>query len=178
MSQMTRALEIRSFRAEDGAACHELRRAAFLGVFSGFLPPDAAQAGAESYGVAEFTEQIGAMETYVAVRGEVLVGFCSIRVLSATHAELLYLYVASDHRGTGIGSQLVRHTEQRALRAHPELTTLCLDTAVPEYNQSFWERMGYRPAGPSFCDYPAGRIPAVRLEKRVGSPGFDRGFPE
>jgi GNAT superfamily N-acetyltransferase len=176
--EMTRELQIRSFRAEDGAACHELRHAAFLGVFSTFLPPNAVLAGAKSYGVSEFTERIGAMETCIAVRDEVLIGFCTIRVLSATHAELLYLYVASDHRGTGVGSQLARHAEQQLLRSHPGITTLFLDTAVPEYNQSFWERLGYRPVGPSSCDYPSGRIPAVRLEKRVGSPGFDRRFPE
>jgi ribosomal protein S18 acetylase RimI-like enzyme len=175
---MTQALQIRNFRAEDGASCHELRRAAFLGVFGGFLPSDSVKAGAESYGVAEFAERIGDMETCVALRGEVVIGFCTIRLLPATSAELLYLYIASDHRGTGVGSMLARHAEQQLLRSHPEITTLLLDTAVPEYNQSFWERLGYRPVGPSSCDYPSGRIPAVRLEKRVGSPGFDRGFPE
>jgi GNAT superfamily N-acetyltransferase len=173
MWRMDGALRIRNFRAADGAACHELRRAAFLGVFGGFLSQEAARAGAQSYGVAEFAERIGAMETCVAVRGGVMIGFCTIRVLPATSAELLYLYVASDHRGTGVGSQLARHTEQQVLRSHPEITTLFLDTAVPEYNQSFWERLGYRPAGPSSCDYPSGRIPAVRLEKRV-----DRSDPE
>ena len=162
-------MEIRDYENGDGAACQELRRAAFHGVFSGILSQDAVQAGAESYTVAEFSERIGTMETCVAVVGDVVVAFCTIRVLSPTRAELLYLYVGADHRGTGIGSRLVRRAERRISDLHPELETICLETAVPGYNQPFWERMGYRFVGASTCDYPTAKIPAVRLEKRSGT---------
>jgi ribosomal protein S18 acetylase RimI-like enzyme len=164
---VNRAAEIRDYRSEDGAACHELRRAAFLGIFRRFLPKDAFQAGAESYGFDDFAERIGAMATFVATVDESVVGFCSMQVPSPTCAELLYLYIGSVHRGAGLGSRLVRHAEQRVSKAHPNLEKFFLDTAVPEYNQSFWERVGYRQVGTSFCDYPTGRIPAVRLEKGV-----------
>lgn len=164
---MSQVPEMRDYRTEDGAVCHALRRRAFLDVFGKSLPQDAAQAGADSYGVSEFSERIGAMETFVATVGEAVAGFCSIRLLSPTRAEILYLYVSSEHRRSGIGSRLARHAEQRVSSSHPELETLFLDTAIPEYNQAFWERIGYRLMGPSSCDYPTGSIPAVRLEKRV-----------
>jgi len=164
---VTRAMEIRDFRVEDGEACHQLRRGAFLEVFSSFLPADAVRTGAESYSVAEFTRRIHALETFVAVALGGVVGFCSVRMVSPTRAELLYLYVSSGCQMTGVGSQLVRHAEWRVSVARPELTAFFLDTAVPEYNQSFWEHMGYVLVGPSSCEYPSGKIPAVRLEKHL-----------
>jgi GNAT superfamily N-acetyltransferase len=167
--------EIRDYQHGDREACHELRRSAFSGIFSSFLDKEAIRAGAESYGVSEFGERIGAIETFVATLGEIPVGFCSIRIHSPEQAELLYLYVRADHRGAGIGSQLVRHAEERVSRAHPELVTLFLDTAVPGYNGTFWERMGYRPVGTSYCEYPTGKIPALRFEKRVSGLAAEEG---
>ena len=160
-------MEIRNYRSGDGAVCHELRRDAFLSIFSRSLPPDVVQTGADSYNVTEFAQRISTMKTYIALESDVVVGFCTIRILLPTRGELLYLYVGADHRGTGIGTRLAREAEQRVSSSFPELETIFLDTAVPEYNQVFWERIGYRLVGPSSCDYPTGRIPAVCLEKRV-----------
>lgn len=89
---MSQALEIRDYTPSDGVICHGLRRSAFLGAFSESLAPDTAQIGADSYGVAEFAEQIGALETYVATIGGAVVGFCTIRVrwrYSAGHQFLI-----------------------------------------------------------------------------------------
>jgi GNAT superfamily N-acetyltransferase len=164
-------LEIREFRTEDGTACYELRRSAFLGVFTGVLSPKAAQMGADSYSAAEFSRRIGGMVTHVATLGSEIAAFCTIRKESQTHGELLYLYVGEKHRGTGIGSALVRYSEKRVLELNPNLGTLYLETAVPKYNQPFWERMGYRFVGSSVCEYPTGSIPAVRLEKSIKGHG-------
>jgi ribosomal protein S18 acetylase RimI-like enzyme len=170
MLEKSQTVEMRDFRPEDGAACHRLRRDAFLGVFGSVLSQEAAQAGAESYSAFEFAERIGAMTTLVALTGNAIVGFCAVRMVSRTRGELLYLYVAEDHRGTGVGAALALHAEQRMADSYPELETLYLDTAVPDYNQLFWERMGYRFLESSVCRYPTGSIPAVRLEKRLRNP--------
>lgn len=160
-------IEIRDYDARDAAACHELRRSAFLGTFNSFLPRGAVEAGAGSYSSEGFGQRIGAMSTFVATVDGAVVGFCTIHVISARRAELLYLYINLVHRGEGLGPRLVRHAEQRVLKAEPGLETIFLDTAVPHYNQSFWEHLGYSYAGTSSCDYPTGRIPAARLEKTV-----------
>jgi len=161
------ATAIRDFTPADGVVCHSLRRSAFLGAFSASLAPDAALAGAGSYDVAEFAERIAALETLIATIGESVVGFCTIRVDPPDRAEVLYLYIDSQRHGAGIGSRLVHESERRVLSSHPAITTLYLDTAVPNYNQAFWERMEYRYVGSSTCSYPSSRIPAVRLEKAV-----------
>lgn len=172
---MTPTLVIRNYAPEDGKVCHKLRRDAFYGVFSRTLSVGAVRAGAEAYGVTEFAERIGSMETSVASIGGMVVAFCSIRLLTATEAELLYLYVHPDHRGAGIGSRLARHAECGVREIHPELETVFLDTAVPEYNQAFWMHIGYRFEGTSVCDYPTGQIPAVRLRKRIGESTTNQG---
>jgi ribosomal protein S18 acetylase RimI-like enzyme len=160
-------LEIRGFCPEDGPACHELRRAAFLGAFASVLSQEAVQTGAGSYSIPEFTERIREMMTYVASTDSGIAGFCSIQQQSRTQAELVYLYVDEEHRGAGIGSALVRQAERSLSDLNPMLETLFLQTAVPKYNQAFWERMGYRFVEAGVCEYPTGRIPAVRLEKKM-----------
>lgn len=164
---MRHTVEIRDYHSQDGAACHELRRSAFLDTFAAFLPRDAVEAGAASFCVDDFRRRIGVMATFVATLDGTVVGFCSIRMISERRAELLYLFVGSMHRGSGIGPRLVRHSEQQVTKAEPALETIFLDTAVPQYNRAFWEHLGYRYVGSSFCDYPTGKIPAVRLEKAV-----------
>ena len=167
ITRVSKTFEIRGFEPRDGTACHELRRAAFQGDFSGYLTKDQVDAGAGSYSARDFSERIAGMETFVAAVDRAVIGFCTIRVIKAARAEILYLYIGSGHRGDGLGSRLVRHAEQQVLEAHPRLETLYLDTAVPEYNRGFWERLGYRSAGTSLCEYPGGTIPALRLEKQV-----------
>ena len=164
---MNQAIKIRDYVPSDGVICHRLRRDAFLRVFSESLSDSATQTGADSYDVVEFAQRIGAMETFVATMEGFVIGFCTIRIDSPAHAEVLYLYIDLQHRGVGIGSRLIRHAEKKVLRLYPEISSLYLDTAIPEYNQGFWEAMGYRYVGSSTCDYPNARIPAVRLEKRI-----------
>ena len=164
---MNPVIAIHDYGVSDGVTCHRLRRDAFLEVFSEILPDKDVRAGADSYDVSEFADRIGTMETIVATMEGNIVGFCTIRIDSPERAEILYLYIDTQHRGTGIGSSLIRHAEKQVLRVNPEISSFYLDTAVPEYNQRFWEAMGYRYVGSSTCDYPNARIPAVRLEKKI-----------
>lgn len=158
---------LRAFTPADGPACHALRRDAFLEAFRDHLDDAAARRGAESYDASAFTVLLAGMTTRVAERDGAVVGFCAVRESSATTAELLYLYIDPAARGARLGTELACRAEEDFLGAHPGVTTLVLDTAVPGYNQVFWERQGYRYVGESSCAYPDGDIPAVRLAKQV-----------
>jgi GNAT superfamily N-acetyltransferase len=161
-------MAIRAYRPEDAAACYRLRREAFLGVFRESLTEDAAMVGADSFSPSEFAARIGDMQTLVATSGGEIVGFCTTQMLSEDEAELLYLYIEKDHRGLGIGSRLVHQAEQLAASSCSVLRTIVVTTAVPDYNKGFWERMGYRSKGTTMCDYPTGKLTALRLEKNAG----------
>lgn len=158
---------IRPFDAADGPFCHALRREAFLRVFSRDLDTHAIRAGAEAFDPEEFGEMIGALDSFVVMEGAERVGFCTIRYPEEATAEILYVYVDLAHLGEGIGSRLVRQAESWITEQHPEVTSIVLDTAVPRYNQAFYEHLGYAEHSRTVCRYPAGEVKAVRLVKGV-----------
>ncbi len=67
----------------------------------------------------------------------------------------------------GIGSELLLHFEEYAKNYLPDIETIIVDTIIPKYNQKFYEKIGYKKVRESFCDYPSGKIRAVRLEKEL-----------
>jgi ribosomal protein S18 acetylase RimI-like enzyme len=170
---MAQCFDIRDYAPGDGEFCHALRQKAFLTTFSEILSRDAVRIGADSYTALQFADRIAAMETCVATIAKKVVGFCAIQLVSQERAELLYLFVDHQYRRGGIGSGLVREVECRVLNAHPDVVLFHLDTVVPQYNQGFWERMGYQSVGPSICNYPNGGIAALRLRKIIQSVTHD-----
>lgn len=81
--------------------------------------------------------------------------------------EILFLYVRLDYLRKGIGAQLVRYLENWVRKQHREIERIRVDTAVPKYNQEFYEKIGYSKAGESEYQYPNGSIKAVRLVKEL-----------
>ena len=169
MSKNKTKIKIRSFETADGRFCHRLRSAAFHRIFSLELDQDAVEAGAGAYSPEDFGKLIGALDSFVAEAGSDPVGFCTIRYPDERTAEILYVYVDLTHLGEGIGSSLVAHAERWVRERHPEVISIVLDTAVPDYNQKFYERLGYSVLGPAVCRYPAGEVRAVRLVKRFAA---------
>jgi ribosomal protein S18 acetylase RimI-like enzyme len=159
---------IRPFEPADGHFCHALRREAFLKVFSRELEAHAVRAGAEAFDPVEFGRMIGEMDSFVATDGAERVGFCVIRYPERGTAEILYVYVDLARLGQGIGSRLVSHAEAWIREKHPDVSAIVLDTAVPRYNQAFYEHLGYTEQGRAVCRYPTGEANAVRLMKSVG----------
>ena len=158
---------IRLFKSSDAKACFAMRYEAFTQVFSQELSPQAVELGANAYDSVEFGRMIGSMNSFVAVVDEQPVGFCTVRLLDESTAEILCLYVSLNYIKCGIGKNLVRHVEKWIGTQYPGIERLVLDTAVPLYNQKFWERVGYKKREESACTYPGGEIPAVRLEKSL-----------
>ena len=161
---------IRPFIAHDAEACFNLRHEAFTQIFSQELSPQSVDVGANAYNPVEFGHFLGGMDTFVAVVEGQPVGFCTLRVLDATTAEILYLYIKLDRLKRGIGSGLVRYVENWMALHYPDISRLVLDTAVPLYNQKFWERIGYSKMKESVCRYPRGDVAAVQLGKDLDSP--------
>jgi GNAT superfamily N-acetyltransferase len=167
MSKMKAKIDIRPFEAGDGPFCYALRRGAFHRVFSRELDPRAIETGAEAYDPDEFGRLSGGRESGGALEAPERVGFCTIRYPEEKTAEILYVYVDLARLGEGIGSRLVDHAERWIRENHPEVISIVLDTAVPEYNQKFYENLGYSELGPVVCRYRTGEVRATRLIKQV-----------
>lgn len=158
---------IRPAEPDDAPVCHELRRRAFLEVFSRYMDETVTAAGADAYTPAEFGRYLAEMPTSVAVAGEQVVGFCTVRRRDGDEAELLWLYVGLEARGKGVGSRLARHAEELAHLHFPGVSRIVLVTAVPDYNQAFYERLGYRRVGMEEIRYPKASAFMVKLGKEI-----------
>jgi hypothetical protein len=46
-------------------------------------------------------------------------------------------------------------------------TTLIVDTVIPKYNRKFYEKVGFKPTGDTYCKFLGYRIKALRLAKKL-----------
>jgi len=168
-------LALRPIEPGDARVCHELRRRAFLEVFSRFMDETLTSAGAEAYSVSEFSQHLADMPTAVAVAGGEIVGFCTVRRRDEREAELLWLYVRLEHVRRGIGSRLARHAESLVRTRFPDVSRIVLVTGVPAYNQAFYERLGYAKLGTEVVAYPTASATMVKMGKDLheGNDGQD-----
>ena len=101
------------------------------------------------------------------VTGFGLSGCIALRPLTGGVAEMKRLYVRPQHRGKGIGSQLVEAIIQAAVDRHYQ--AIRLDT-LPEMQPAIalYRRMGFQEIA-QYCDNP---VPgALYLELKLPSPG-------
>ena len=175
MSDCPQSIEIRPFSPMNAEACLNMRGEAFTQVFSKELEPEAVSAGANAYTASDFTRMAETMPTFVAWKKEDPIGFCTIRLLDRSTTEILFLYVSLDHLKQGIGSHLLQHMEKWLAEQYPEVSDIVLDTAIPLYNQSFYEKFGYSVISRSVCTYPHAKIPAVRLSKKLRAEELEKG---
>jgi len=49
----------------------------------------------------------------------------------------------------------------------PEVSSLIVDTVIPEYNSGFYKKAGFVPAGDAICKFPDMQVPALRLKKNI-----------
>ncbi len=85
-------------------------------------------------------------------------------------AEIAKLMTLPDHRGRGIGTQLMKVAEDRAVERNRGL--LVLDTAADEGASGFYAKLGYTLAGeiPDYALKPHGGLTGTLIYwKRIGS---------
>ena len=70
--------------------------------------------------------------------------------------------------GKKIGRAFINYIEHWIKTNWPEVTTLIVDTVIPEYNSGFYRKTDFLPSGNAVCKFPAMEVPAVRLQKRLG----------
>ncbi len=158
---------IRGFRPDDAEACFRIRAEAFVKRFYAEIGPEGVVAGINAYLPSDYVRLAESSPTFVAVQEEVVIGFVTLCFVDDTTSRILFLYVRLDRTGEGIGSALVRFLEEYVRKEHPHIRQIVLNTAVPRYNQAFYERMGYVRRGESVCQYPDGPVTAIRLVKEL-----------
>jgi GNAT superfamily N-acetyltransferase len=102
---------------------------------------------------------------FVAYRGDEPVGCGGLRAIDAEHGEIKRMYVAPDHRGSGVSTAVLRRLEDEA-RARG-WSRLVLETGTEQHAAvRFYEREGYV-AIPRFGHYADSEW-SLCYEKRLG----------
>jgi len=89
--------------------------------------------------------KISGHEVFVARLGNDIVGWMTYTLLYDTVPFINLLVVAEEHRGQGVGTQMVRFFEGEVERGGAD--TVMTSSAANEQGQHFWRKMGYRDVG-------------------------------
>lgn len=160
-------VEIRRFESSDAEACFRIRAEAFIKLFYDEIGPDGVAAGINAYLPGKYIQMAKTMPIFMAIDGATQIGFITASFIEPVTIEILFLYIRLDYLRKGIGSQLIRYLENWVRKHHPQIERIIVDTAVPKYNQMFYEKCGYSKIGESQCQYPEGSVKAIRLMKKL-----------
>ncbi len=96
--------------------------------------------------------------TFVAVEGEEVFGFITIKPLNKKALEILWLAVGREHQGKGIGTKLLRFIEGWAKERGFELLVVKTsgDLTYKPYDETrrFYERRGFVRVAPIYVKHP------------------------
>jgi ribosomal protein S18 acetylase RimI-like enzyme len=158
---------IRAFEAHDADACFRIRTDAFVKLFQAEIGPAGAAAGINAYLPTDYVHLAQTSPAFVADEAGEVIGFVALRFVDDSTVGIHFLYVRLDHTGRGIGRALVERLEDCVRKEYPQIQRMVLNTAVPRYNQAFYERLGFVNSGDSVIHYPDGPVTAIRLEKML-----------
>lgn len=161
------AFSIRPFRDSDADTVFRLRAEAFVTQFFEELGPERCAAGVNAYMPSDYLRMATEMKFFIAEDTGIPLGFYTIKRIDESTAELLFIYVSTKYLRQGIGSRMIRHSEEWIRSNWPGVGTYLVDTGIPKYNGDFYRRMGFTDAGASACPFPNLPIPALRLSKRL-----------
>ncbi len=164
---MNSQIEIRKFQPIDVEDCFRIRASAFIKLFYDEIGAEAVTRGINAYMPGDFIKISEKLQIFVAFEKQSQVGFIAARYIEQLKIEILFLYIRLDTLGKGIGTMLAKHFESWVKQHDSLVQQLVVDTAVPKYNQRFYEKIGYSEIGHSECNYPDGSIRAVRLAKSL-----------
>lgn len=162
-------INIRFFKAQDAEICFKIRSAAFILKFYKELGARATMAGVNAYMPNDYVRMAQTTPFFVAEDTGGVIGFFTLERTERRVAEIPLIYIDLNQLGMQIGQTFIEYIEQWVTTSWPEVTTLIVDTIIPEYNSGFYKKVGFSPAGHAVCIFPDMQVPALRLEKKIGS---------
>ena len=169
MNDLINGINIRNFKDQDADICFKIRSSAFIQKFYPELGARATSAGVNAYMPEDYVRMANTAPFFVAEDSSGVVGFITIARRGARVAEILLIYIELKQLGKQIGQTLVAYIEQWVTANWPDVTTLSVDTVIPEYNSGFYKKIGFVPAGHVVCDFPEMQVPALRLQKKLNA---------
>lgn len=169
MSNIIKSIHIRYFKARDAKICFRIRRAAFIKKFHRELGARATAAGVNAFMPDDYVRMAQTEPFFVAEDTGDVIGFFTLERKDTRVAEIPLIYIDLNQIGKQIGQTLIEYIEQWVTTNWPDVTTLIVDTVIPEYNGGFYKKVGFIPAGDAACSFGDIQVRALRLEKKLGS---------
>ena len=160
-------VNFRRFESRDAAFCFKVRSAAFIQKFYGELSPKEVAAGVNAYMPHDYSLIASQMPLFIVEDQGVPLGFFAIKQVDKSTAELFLIYIHLNHLGRGIGRTCIKFIEEWLSTHWPDITSLIVDTVIPEYNREFYQRLGFSSDGDTFCDFAGVKVKALRLCKKL-----------
>jgi GNAT superfamily N-acetyltransferase len=160
-------VRIRTFTDGDAEFCYQVRNRAYRVEFRHELSPQEIAAATNAYLPADYVRMSRDGKVFVVEEGQEPVGFFTLKRTGPTRAELPLIYLDSEHMGKGIGRRCIAYLEDWIRSNWSEVSTLFVDTIIPDYNGGFYRKAGFTQVGETVCPFPEGGVPAIRFEKQL-----------
>ena len=168
MNAMRNRINIRYFKAADAEICFKIRSAAFIQMFYHELGARATSAGVNAFMPDDYIRMAAKAPFFVAEDSGGVIGFFNIERRETQVVQIPLIYIDLKQLGKKIGQAFIKYIEQWVTANWPEVTTLSVDTVIPDYNSGFYIKVGFAPAGLVICEFPDLQVPALRLKKKLG----------
>ena len=162
-------MNIRQFKTDDAETCFRLRSNAFIQKFHNELSLQEIASAVNAYMPDDYIRMAEEMPCFIVEESDNIIGFFNLKRKDASTAELPLIYIDLDTLGKGIGSACIEYIERWLSSNWKEVTTLIVDTVIPKYNSKFYEKVGFKPIGDTYCEFLGHRIKALRLAKKLNN---------
>ena len=167
MDKIIKNIRIRYFEARDAEVCFKIRSAAFIQKFHQELGARATAAGVNAFKPDDYVRMAQTGPFFVAENDGGVIGFFTLAHKDTGVAEIPLIYIDLKQIGKQIGQTLIRYIEQWVTTNWSDVTTLIVETVIPEYNGGFYRKVGFIPAGDAICRFGDMQVQALRLEKNL-----------
>jgi GNAT superfamily N-acetyltransferase len=157
----------RRFQPHDAEFCYDTRRSAYVREFSGELTAQEIATAMNAYSPADYAHMADEMPFFMVELHNKRVGFFTLKHVDTRTAEIPLIYIGLDNIGTGIGSACIAFVEKWISENWKDVTSLIVDTIIPQYNSKFYEKVGFTPDKQVFCEFGGIKVTALRLEKKL-----------
>ena len=162
-------MNIRKFKPDDAETCFRLRSNAFIQKFHNELSLQEIASAVNAYMPNDYIRMAEEMPFFIVEESDKMLGFFNLIRKDARTAELPLIYIDLDTLGKGIGSACIDYIEQWLSSNWKEVTNLIVDTVIPKYNSKFYEKVGFKPIGGTYCEFLGRKIKALRLAKKLSN---------
>ena len=165
MNQLPQHLKIRRFQAADAEFCWRIRCEAFRERFLEEIGEKAMSAGVRAYSPDDYTRFSREKTLFILEEQDKPVGFFIVSRTNHDTAELFLIYIDLRQLKRGLGQFACLYMENWITRHWRAVSSIVVDTIIPDYNGRFYQKMGYEFKSNVNCNFCGESVAGIRYQK-------------